>query len=54
VVGYAVLVGLAAARGTLTAGPHHHLIAVIAVIATGAVVAYQVRRTNQLSRFAGS
>jgi serine/threonine-protein kinase len=50
VAGYAALVGGAAARGAMTEAPHHHLIAIFTLVATGAVVAYQVRRTKQLSR----
>jgi serine/threonine-protein kinase len=54
VAGYAALVGVAAARGALAAGLHLHAIVAIALVATGAVVAFQVRRAKQLSRFAGS
>ena len=45
---------IAAARGALAVSPHYHLVAAAALTATGAVVAYQVRRTKQLSRFTGS
>jgi serine/threonine-protein kinase len=54
VVGYTVLVGAEAARGPLTGAPHHHAIAVITLVAIGAVVAYQVRRTRLVSRFQGT
>ncbi len=53
-VGYAVLIGAAATQGGIHRPPHYHLIVTIAIAATGAVVAYQVRRARQLSRFTGT
>ena len=54
VTGYVVLVLDTATRGGLTHAPHHHIIAGIALIAIGAVVAFQVKRARLLSRFRGS
>ena len=52
--GYAVLIGAAAARGAVTAAPHHHVICGIALVAIGTVVAYQVRRTRMLGSRPGA
>lgn len=51
VVGYLVLVTDAALTRGLTRAPHHHVIAVIALVASGAVVAFQVHRARLLSRY---
>jgi serine/threonine-protein kinase len=51
VTGYVVLVVQTALGGRLTHAVHHHLIAVIALVAFGAIVAHQVKRTRLLSRF---
>ena len=54
VVGYVTLVGRAAYRGELQSAPLHHVIAVVALIAAGESVAYQVRRVRMLGRYFGN
>jgi serine/threonine-protein kinase len=53
VLGYGVLVGLAASRGELRSAPLHHAVAVVALIAAGEAVAYQARRVRLLGRYFG-
>jgi eukaryotic-like serine/threonine-protein kinase len=54
VVGYAVVITELSMRGGTIRAVHHHVIAEIALVAIGGVVAYQVRRARLLSRFRGT
>jgi serine/threonine-protein kinase len=49
--GYATLIAVGAAFGSLGESPQHHLIALIALLLLGAMVAAQVKRVRALSRY---
>jgi serine/threonine-protein kinase len=51
VAGYAALIAVGAWQGALGESPQHHLIAMIALILLGVMVATQVQRVRALSRY---
>lgn len=49
--GYGLVIAVAARRGALGNSPHHHVIALAALLILASMVAMQVRRDRALSRY---